>query len=277
MHHSEESFTASDGLSIFTQSWLPETTPTAIIILVHGYGEHSGRYSHVAEMLVQAGYGVYTLDHRGHGKSAGLRAYYKSIDEPVRDLEQYFQHVQQQHPNQKIFMIGHSMGSLIALKFALRNQAKLAGLVLSGTAVNSTDTVPGYQRGLLNILRSVAPTFPLVPSLSADALSTDPQTVHDYDADPLNYRGSWRIGLAAELLKVSEELQARANELTLPLLVMHGETDEITPIAGAHTIYNRASSTDKTLKTYPGMRHEIFNELEREIVFADLRGWLQTH
>lgn len=277
MHHSEGTFTASDGLQIFTQSWLPDTAPSAIDILVHGYGEHSGRYSHVAEMLVAAGYGVYTLDHRGHGKSEGLRAYYDSIDEPVRDLEQYFQDIQQQQPNQKIFMIGHSMGSLIALKFTLRNQAKLAGLVLSGTAVNSTDTVPGFQRSLLNVLRSFAPKFPLVPSLSADALSTDPQTVRDYDADPLNYRGSWRIGLAAELLKVSEELQSRAKELTLPLFVIHGEADEITPIAGAHTIYNRASSTDRTLKTYPGMRHEIFNELERETVFADLRGWLQAH
>ncbi len=277
MHHSQESFTASDGLQIFTQSWLPETTPSAIVILVHGYGEHSGRYSHVAEMLVHAGYGVHTLDHRGHGKSEGLRAYYASIDEPVRDLEQYYRHIQQQHPSQKIFMIGHSMGSLIALKFALRNKEKLAGLVISGSAVNSTDTVPGFQRSLLNVLRSVAPRFPLVPSLSADALSTDPQTVRDYDADPLNYRGAWRIGLAAELLKVSEELQSRVKELTLPLLVIHGEDDEITPIAGARTVYNVSSSADKTMKTYPGMRHEIFNERERETVFADLRDWLQAH
>ncbi len=278
MQHSENTFTSAlDGIAIYTQSWLPGTDPRAVIVLVHGYGEHSGRYRHVAEYLVEAGYAVYTIDHRGHGRSEGLRAHFNALAEPVADLEQFFQQVQTQQPDKPLFLIGHSMGSLIALTFTLRHQSDLTGLVLSGTAVNSTETVPGYQRSLLNVLRRFAPKLPLVPPLGAEALSNDPETVRDYDADSLNYRGSWRIGLASALLDAADDLRARAGELTLPLLVMHGESDEITPISGAHTIYERASSQDKTLHTYPGMKHEIFNELDRAKVLAELRQWLQAH
>jgi alpha-beta hydrolase superfamily lysophospholipase len=278
MHQSIETFLSPiDGISIYAQSWLPEESPRGVVVLVHGYAEHSGRYHHVATTIANAGYGAYALDHRGHGHSDGLRAYFNSIEEPVADLEYFVKQIQAKHPQAPLFMVGHSMGSMIALWFTLRRQQELSGLILSGTAITSPETIPGYQRSLVNLLRRFAPTFALVPPLSADALSTDPATIRDYDADPLNYRGSWRVGLAAELLNTADTLRARAAELTLPLLIMHGEQDEVTPISGAHYIYGHAASTDKTLKTYPGMKHEIFNELDRGKVLAELREWLQAH
>lgn len=278
MHQSIETFTSAlDGLSIYAQSWLPDAEVQGIVIIVHGYAEHSQRYSHVARTLVNAGYGVYALDHRGHGHSGGMRAYFASISEPVADLEQFFYQIQAKHPQAPVFVLGHSMGSLIALWFTLRHQEELAGLILSGTAVNNPEIVPGYQRALVNFLRRFAPRLALVPPLDSATLSTDPKTARDYDADPLNYRGSWRVGLAAELLDAADTLRARVSELTLPVLLMHGEHDEVTPISGGRLVYEKAASTDKTIHTYPGMRHEIFNELDRGKVLADLRQWLQAH
>lgn len=277
MQRSLETFTSSDGLTIYAQSWLPDETPKGIVIIVHGYAEHSGRYSHVATSIVSTNYGVYALDHRGHGHSEGMQAYFKSIEEPVADLEQFFRAVQQNHPGLPVMMIGHSMGSLIALNFALHHQQELNGLILSGTALNSAETVPGIARTVGNLVRNFAPTIPLFPAIGAEAISTDPKTIREYNEDPLNYRGAWRVGLAAELLDTSDKLRKHLHELTLPLLLLHGEQDTIAPISGAQSVYDKAGSGDKTFHKYPGMRHEVFNELDRGKVIDDLKRWLEAH
>jgi acylglycerol lipase len=267
----------ADNLKLHTVSWLPQTPPRAVVFIVHGYGEHIGRYPHVAEALVNAGFAVYGLDHRGHGKSEGTRAYFKTLDDAVNDYRMYFEQVRAKHPELKIFMYGHSMGSLIALAFALRYQNDLTGLALSGCAVNGDETVPGIMMALGKFIKSFAPTLPLQPGLPSSELSTDPAVSQAYDNDPLVYRGLWKVGMGIGLIEAGIKLRDQAQQLKLPLLIMHGEEDKITPISGSKLIYERATSSDKTLKTYPGMRHEIMNEREKEKPLAELQNWITVH
>jgi alpha-beta hydrolase superfamily lysophospholipase len=277
MQHATHTFQSSDRLNIHTESWLPDGEPKAIVLIVHGYGEHIGRYAHVAERLVQHGYAVYGLDHRGHGKSEGLRAHFDHFDQPVNDLKQYFDQIKAQHPGQKIFLWAHSMGSLIGLAFALRYQDQLAGMVLSGTAVNGDETQPAPLIAVGKLLSNVIPKVALIPALPAAALSHDAAIVTGYDSDPLNYRGAWRVRMGSLLIEAGRQLRARASELRLPLLILHGGDDQLVPKSGSEYMYERAGSSDKTLKIYPGLYHEVHNELEKETVLADAVNWLDQH
>jgi alpha-beta hydrolase superfamily lysophospholipase len=274
MPHTTDRFRAADGVQIFTAAWLPDGKPKAVVLLVHGYGEHIMRYRHVAERLVSAGYAFYGLDHRGHGQSDGLRAYFESFDQPVHDLKLYFDQVKAAQPGQKMFLYGHSMGSLISLEFTLRYQDQLAGLILSGTAVNADEAVSPALVTLSGVLSRLIPTVPLTPPLPSDALSRDPAVASAYDNDPLVYRGNWRSRTGALILASGRASRTRAGELKLPLLILHGAEDKIVPPSGSKLIAERAGSPDKALKLYPGLRHEVHNEPEKDVVIGDVVAWL---
>jgi acylglycerol lipase len=275
MHHASSTLTTPDGLKLHTESWLPDGKSKALVLIVHGYAEHIGRYQWHAEYLVERGYAVYGLDHRGHGKSDGLQAYFDTFDHPVNDLKQAFDQIEK--ADKKVFIWGHSMGSLIALSFALRHQRELAGLILSGTAVNADETIPPPLALLGRTLNRFIPRTPLAPALPSTLLSHDPAVAPAYDGDPLIYRGAWRVRTGTLLLKVGQQLRARPAELTLPLLIMHGSDDQVTPVSGSELVHARASSSDKTLKIYPGLYHEIHNELDKATVLDDIANWLDQH
>ncbi len=274
MNHQTDSFTTADNLKIFTQSWQPDDEPKAVVVIVHGLAEHSTRYQHVAEAFVEHGVATYALDHRGHGKSEGERVYFKSIDQPVGDLYQYFQTIQAQHPQKKLFMYGHSMGSIIALAFTLAYQQQLDGLLLSGTAITGDESLPNFVISLLNLVAKVFPKVRLIPALGSDTISSDPEQVKLYDSDPLVDRGAWRLGMTSVLVNAGRMVRGRLAELTLPLLIMHGEDDQLIPISGAMLAHEKASSTDKTLKTYPNSRHELVNEVQRDEIIQTMADWL---
>jgi acylglycerol lipase len=137
--HNEGYLTSADGLRLYHQSWTPENTPIAAVMLIHGLGEHSGRYRHVAEALVEAGCAVYAIDHRGHGQSAGKRAYVKQYDEFMVDLVQFRAHVTALQPEVPLIVLGHSMGGNLAMGHVLDHQAGVAGLALSGAALKVGD------------------------------------------------------------------------------------------------------------------------------------------
>jgi alpha-beta hydrolase superfamily lysophospholipase len=277
MQHTTGQFHTTDRLNIHTESWLPDDEPKAVVLIVPGYAEHIGRYPHVAERLVQNGYAVYGLDHRGHGKSDGLRAHFDSFDQPVNDLKQYFDQIKGQHPGKKRFLWGHSMGSLIALIFALRYQDELAGMVLTGTTVNCDTAQPAALIAAGRVLSTLAPKVPVVPALPAAALSHDPAVVAAYDSDPLIYRGAWRPRMGWLLIHHGRQVRARAADLRLPVIFMHGGEDPIVPKSGSEFMYEHAGSSDKSLKIYPGLFHEIHNELEKDAVLTDAVNWLDQH
>lgn len=264
----------SDGFELYTVSWLPDMNPKAVVLIIHGLAEHSGRYTHIAQTCVHHGYAVYGIDHRGHGKSPGLRTYFEQFDQPVEDLKRYLDCIQASHPTKKVFVYGHSLGSLIGLEFALRYQNQLAGIIVSGTTlgVESSKSTPLVMLGAA--LNPVVPKLPAVP-LDSKVLSHDPAVVTAYDTDPLVYRGKVRVRMGHQIVDSSRKVRSRLNQLMLPMLILHGGADQLCPPIGSHMIYEGAGSTDKTLKIYPELYHEIHNEPQQETVLADIVGWLE--
>ena len=278
MKKSTQSLITSDGLNLHLCHWLPQADPKAIVLIVHGYGEHIARYEHVAEALVEAGYGVYGLDHRGHGKSEGERVYFDDFAQTVNDLNFYFEQIRHRYPEQRFFVYGHSMGSLISLLFALRQQHNLAGMIVSGTAVDGGENVPALLLAIGKFIARVAPKRRITPLTNEEnALSRDPAVGIAYDNDPLVDIGGVRAGTALQMIQAGQRIKIQAKKLTLPILILHGGDDPLTPVSGSQYLYEHVRSKDKSLKIYPKMRHEVINEIDKEIVIADMVQWLDEH
>lgn len=273
--HQEGTFTSFDGLSIYHQSWMPDEQPKAAVMVVHGLGEHSGRYAHVADRLTTAGYAVYALDHRGHGKSEGKRAFVKHYDEFMSDLVQFRAVIESKHPRTPLVLLGHSMGGNLAMGHVLEHQSGVAGLVLSGPAIQAGDDLSPTQIKIFSLVAKVAPG--LRPrGLDATAISRDPAVVAAYQADPLVFTGKISAGLGAALFSAMDSFPERYPSLTLPILVMHGTEDRLTPVAGSRALEAGATNAHVTSHYYEGLYHEIFNEPEHDRVLGDLVGWLET-
>jgi acylglycerol lipase len=274
MQHTTGAFQTADNLNIYTVQWLTESKAKAVVIIVHGYSEHIERYQHVAEALVQAGYAVYGFDLRGHGKSAGGRAQVTAPTQFIDDLKRYFDTIRTAHHSDKIFLLGHSMGALISLQFALKYQNDIAGLVLTGSATDIGSTVSGLLRSIANGLHRIVPHAPIGAPLKVETISNDKDIQQRWLADTLIHKGWTPISAAKYIIDTGEMLQANAQQLVLPMLIMHGEDDQIAPLSGSRIIYERAASADKTLQTWAHMQHEILNEVERAAVLETIIKWL---
>lgn len=275
MAHHTGSLTSS-GASIYTESWLPDGEVKAVVLIVHGLAEHIGRYAHVAAKLNPLSYAVYGLDHMGHGKSDGLRAYFDNFDQPLNALKQYLDKVKAEQPGKKVFIYGHSLGSLISLTFLLRYQNEFAGAVISGAPLEVEASQPKWLISVGDVMNNFAPKLAVNP-LDSKWLSHDPVLVSAYDSDPLVHRGNVRVRMGYQIVHGSREVKLRAAELKLPMLIIHGGDDKICPPAGSTVLNQGISSGDKTLKIYPGMYHEVHNEIEKEKVLTDIAAWLDAH
>ncbi len=275
MRVAEQSFTGQAGIKIHLSSWLPDGEATGVIVLAHGFGEHSGRYDNLVQVVVPAGYAVYAPDHRGHGKSEGHRALIDKHDYLLDDLDQVFALAAKAHPGKPTFLIGHSMGGNIALASALRNQGRLAGLVLSGPVVTN-DGIAKPLIVIASLLGKLAPKAG-VKQLGASGVSRDPNVVAAYENDPMVFHGKVPAGTGAALVATSKEFPARLPSLKVPLLVVHGSADQLVSVESGKTAYRLAGSADKTLKIYDGLYHEVFNEPEHAEVLADVLNWLNAH
>jgi len=284
MQHREGTFAAFDGTTLYHQAWLPDRGPDGgapddaadvkgVVLLVHGLGEHSGRYGHVAETLVQAGYVVEAVDHRGHGKSGGKRAFVRSYDEYMRDLTQFRRLVESAHPGTPLVVLGHSMGGNLAMGHVLGDQTGISGLALSGAALKIGGDFSSIQRTILSGIARVAPGF-RPQGLPADQISRDQAVVERYRNDPLVYTGKISAGVAAALLAAGERFPAQYPTLTLPIWIGHGTEDHLTDVAGSRELEAAAVNAPVEAHYYEGLYHEIFNEPEREQVLRDLVGWL---
>ncbi len=266
--------------STYWQAWLPQDPARAVVIIVHGVHEHSSRYAHVGIRLAAAGYAVYAADHRGHGRSSGRRGNIERMALIVDDLSSFVLFAAQRHPGVPVFMVGHSLGGLIALHYATQPHAaephvSLAGLVVSGPAVEVT-AGSALQRRLAGLLSALAPNLG-VAALGTEQISRDPAVVRAYREDPLVYRGKIKARTGAEILAAMVSLPARLPRLVLPLLLLHGTDDRICALTGSAMVHDTVSSADKTLHRYEGLYHEVFNEPEREQILTDLLRWLDQH
>ncbi len=260
------------GLRIFWQSWRPDDRVRAVIVLVHGASEHSGRYEHVADVLVGAGYAMYALDHRGHGRSEGARAVLDRMSRAVADVDQLVLQAGEENPGRPVFMLGHSMGGTVAVSYCLRDQANLSGLILSGPLA-ALEAAPAPMLALGRLLSAIAPRLPLV-AIDAGLVSRDPEVVRDYVADPLNHHGRLPARTVAELAAAIARFPAEVSAITIPTLILYGSADRLAPPAGGQMLGERIGAAVKTVKVYPGLFHEILNEPEREQVLVDILRWL---
>jgi alpha-beta hydrolase superfamily lysophospholipase len=262
------------GRRIFWRSWLPDGGAASLVVLVHGAGEHSGRYLHVAARLVSEGHAVYALDHRGHGRSDGPRALIDRMDNAVQDLDSLVVAAASVHPDAPVFLLGHSLGGLITLRYLLVHQDRVAGAVLSGTLA-SVDASPAL-RSLGQALSVVAPRLPLIgvdPALT----SRDPSVVADYREDPLVHHGKLPARTCAEIADAADPLADDVGSITVPALIMFGTADGLCDPQGSIMLGDRIGSHDVTVRAYEGLYHEILNEPERETVLSDVTGWVGAH
>ncbi len=273
MEHLEGSRTlARGGGEGHWQAWRPDDDARAVVVIVHGLGEHSGRYDHVGQRLTAAGFGCYAADHIGHGRSAGRRANIERMDRVVDDLAEFVGFARAHTPGVPVFLLGHSLGGLIALQYATGEPAELAGLVLSGAAVQPGVGSP-LLRSAAQLLSAATPNLGVL-TLPPEYLSRDPDVVASYRADPLVHLRKIPARTAAEILAATQALPDRLARLRIPVLILHGGEDRMTTPEGSRMVHQRVSSDDRTLRIYDGLYHEIFNEPERDEVFDDVIGWL---
>jgi acylglycerol lipase len=274
--HKEGKFKGYKGLNLYYQCWLPDKSPKAVLLVVHGLAEHSGRYKNLVNYFVPKGYAVYALDHRGHGKSEGMRSYVDRFDDYLTDLKIFFDRVRKEHKDTKIFLVGHSLGATIGVPYAIEHQQELAGLILSGPTLVATTTVSPTLIAIAGVVSALLPKMG-VTVLDASTISRDQAVVDAYVNDPLVFRGKIPARTGAELARMWKTLPEEMYKIKLPILIMQGTADQLANPESSKLLYERVSSKDKTLKLYDGFYHEIFNEPEHKQVMADVEAWLKKH
>lgn len=274
MKHQEGVFMGVRKTALYYQGWLPEGEIRAVLLVVHGLAEHSGRYMNFVNRFVPLGYAVYGIDHIGHGRSEGRRLFVDSFIDYTEPLEAYADMVRCWQPGKPVFLVGHSMGGLIGALHLVAHQEELAGAVLSGPAVKAPSDIPKAVILIGRVLSTLFPRLGLVP-LDAEGVSRDPAVVKAYLDDPLVCRGKMTARLGAEMLGAMEHIGAEANRITLPLLILQGGADRLVDPSGAQVLYEKVASSDKKLIVYEGFYHEVFNEPEHGRVLSDVEQWLE--
>ena len=272
MQSQERELRAVDGTSIFVADWRPEPAQAVRggIVLMHGLGEHSGRYLHVARFFNDLGLAVRTYDHRGHGRSGGPRGDVPNDDILLQDAKMVFDDFAQQIAGTP-FLLGHSMGGLVAARFAVEARSPLRGLILSSPPL--TITLTPAQKILFRILSAVAPGFALPNGLERRYLSHDQTVVDAYGKDPLVH-AKISARLLNCMLKSIEIAQSKAPSLKLPTLMVIAGDDHIVDASGSQAFYSKLAAGVGTIHVYPQLYHEIFNELDAKPVFEDVRSWM---
>jgi len=267
-------FKTDDGLKLFAQWWTPSAGPSkAAVIMVHGLKDHSRRYTETAHKLTQNNYSVYAFDLRGHGDSEGQRVWVDSFDQYVNDLQTFYDLVQKKEPNKPIFIFGHSMGGAIVTLFSLRKSRPIAGLVLSGPALQLD--VSSITTGSTKYV--VSPLLPTLAVLKLDEedFSRDPKVVAEINADPLIYHGAGPAKTASELFKAVDTIRENMAKVETPFITLHGQQDKLTMYEGSADLFQISRAKGKAIKLYQKAYHDLLHEPEKEKVFSDMLAWLE--
>ncbi|KFG08038.1 alpha/beta hydrolase [Streptomyces scabiei] len=260
----EHSFAGTRG-GVTAREW-PCEGARCVVLLVHGYGEHIGRYEHVADALVRHGAAVFGPDHMGHGRSAGERVLIEDFEDVVTDVRAVEVLARDAYPGLPVVLIGHSMGGLIAARYAQRHGAGLAAVVLSGPLIGIWEPL----RALL-----AAPEVPKVP-LDPKLLSRDMAVGAAYANDPLVWHGPFKRPTLEAIHRGLETISKGGPVGVLPLLWLHGDDDRIVPLSGSRTGIEEFRGAEWTERIYPGARHEVLNETNKGEVLADVKAFVDA-
>jgi alpha-beta hydrolase superfamily lysophospholipase len=276
LEHREGTFAGSGGVPLFYQSWLPRTgRHRAVLVNLHGLGDHSGLYPNLAGHFPAVGIPVYGFDMRGNGRSPGQRAYISSWQEYRGDLAAFLSRVQEWESGRPVFLLGNSLGGLVVLEYALRDASQLRGVIAAAPPLGDVG-VPPVLMTLGRIMSRLVPRFSLNVGMDLTGLARDPSIIEAVLADPLFHRrGTAR--LSTEVTAAIRRVQDQAGHLSVPLLILHGAADRMVPPDGSRMFFSKVRFPDRKLREYPGGYHGLFADVGFDEVVRDLERWIESH
>ncbi len=273
--HVETSYLTHDGLKLYFQAWIPES-PRASLLLVHGLGEHSGRYAPLVDALTDESIAVFTFDGRGHGKSALGKpdAFFASYEDYLKDLDELFGKVIGYLPGLPVFVFGHSMGGGMVAAYVIRRRPEVRGVVLSSPAIKEAE---GTSRLLIAVSGFLSKNFPRLKALKLDPtkISQIVDQVKEYVSDPLNYTKPIMARPAYEVYQLMQEVQVKADRFDAPVLVIHGTSDGLTNPKGSEIFMEKIQSKDKQLVLFPGGYHELIHDVGSKETIDLVLEWIK--
>ena len=272
MPHFEFMMESTDRLKLWGQGWEPEAATKAVVCLLHGLGEHSGRYDHVAEVFNRSGYAMMAFDLRGHGRSEGRRGHAPGYAMLMSDVEKLLNEAAARYPDLPCFLYGHSLGGNLAIHYVLKQRPALAGVIASAPLLRLAYNPSQWKSGILRGMRALRINLSIPSGLDDTALSQDLNVVRTYRNDPLTH-DLISARLAMDMLRYGQWNLNHAAEFPLPLLLMHGETDRITSVAATVELSVKAERVC-TLKIWEGFEHELHNEPDNQQVFDYMLAWM---
>lgn len=264
---------SGDGLTLFVREWIPANQCAGVVCLIHGLGEHSGRYFAVAEALQREGFALLAFDLRGHGNSQGTRGHCPSYEALMADIDVMVAEVRKGFPGKPLFLYGHSLGGNLVLNYCLRRQPHLTGVVVTSPWLRLAFEPSGYLVGLAKVMNKFWPGFLQSNGLDAKDLSHDLEIVLSYGQDSMVH-DQISARMYIEVYQAGGWAVENAGKFALPLLLMHGGGDRITSAAASHE-FSCGTAANCTFKLWDGLYHELHNELEREKVIGFVRDWLK--
>ena len=265
---------AKDDIKLYAQTWAPETEPKAVVCLIHGLGEHCGRYAHVAKALTEAGYAVLAFDLRGHGQSDGPRGHTPSGEAFLDDIDCLFAEAEKRYPGTPRFLYGHSLGGLLVLFYTLRRRPQLVGVISTSPGLHTPLIEQKLKVAFAKRMSAVLPTMTLPTGLDVGLLSHDPQVSQAYRDDPLVHEKA-SLAMASSMIQTIEWTMEHASEFKPPLLLIHGTADKLTYPSGSQEFAARVSGSC-TLRLWGDLYHETHNEPEKEQVIAEIIQWMDS-
>jgi len=279
MQHTTGSFRSShDGFEIFRQTWLPDGPILRTVVIQHGFGEHSGRYGNVLEVFAGTGTAFYALDSRGHGRTGGIRGHIDQFQIYVDDLADLVSLARQESGKEKVILLGHSLGGVIALQYAIQatHQEALQALVVSSPGLMvQMDLAKSIKKAIGGALARFFPSAVVDANLELKFLSHDGGVIEAYVKDPLVH-GKVSFQMATNLFNIGKVIYEKVAVLKVPIYIFHGKADGIVSYRGSELLFEKLTATDRTLKLYPDLYHETMNEASpaKEQVLADLKTWV---
>jgi len=272
-HEGRRYFSGWAGLDLYFDERHPDAGGKAAVILLHGYAEHSGRYSGVADRLVSSGYSVYYYDQRGHGRSEGVRADVVRFTDLVRDLRTFIGYAREQNAEKKIFLLAHSTGAAASVLYLAGADVAADGLITSGLYILDAGE---YDRWKINLSKFLVHLAPLVPAQELDPvrIAEDPGVVEAYRKDPLVYHGGVRVRMGTHFIKMESYLSAALPVVSVPLLLFHGENDRLASPESSRMLYEQAASTDKTFTMVENVGHEVLHDHGWQDRCGSIVAWL---
>jgi len=276
MKHFETKWKAHDGVEIFGQGWEPDAgSPKAVICLVHGLGEHSSRYAHVAEAFTREGYALFTSDLRGHGRSAGARGHINSIEDFMKDIDSLFQQTRERYPGLPTILYGHSLGGILVLHYTLKRKPAVEGVIATSPGLHNELENQPVKVMAAKILGAVIPAVAIPSGLDPKSISRDPKVVDAYVNDPLVH-DRISLGFGREMLGVNKWTLEHASEFPAPLLLLHGKADSLAFSSSSAEFADALKGRDCTISLWDGGYHELHNDLEQAEVFKTMITWMDA-